>query len=458
MAFGLSSNSEDGSDAPQSLLIPPNPAIVQPGSSPVSRGGILLNPVGGARQEGAGGADHLRAASRDRARASINGSTSSIATTSTSGYSDGSALSPSSSSISTSPKLKFAPLPTSGRPRSSSIALGVASRASMLSGTGYGPQAAAPQPKRDESPGWQQQCAPVKPMWYAGQQVPENVKTVKDIKPGLKKAWGKIRRRSSSSNSGGSGSASTSRPRSESMDSNASSVSTTSDMSAADEAGGPEVSDNSSLLSSASSTISEEDESEAQAGGEQDEALVERGRSDRMSPVHAQRLAPGYLGYRASTSPEGMHEGGTASGEATPRRRHSPPRHSQHHPSHPQPHVHAMHVYNLGNQGAAGTGTSSHPGSGASTPRRRMSLSDMQQPQAHARHSQAVFGFDEKLLNSKFERANLGRNRFQEGVTDTAHPASPPPVESASDDGESESDVPIPDSNQVRGAAREVAV
>ena len=252
------------------------------------------------------------------------------------------------------------------------------------------------------------------------------------------------------------------------MDSNASSVSTTSDMSAADESGGPEVSDNSSLLSSASSTISEEDESEGQIDAEQDAAMLERGRSaGRISPIHAQRLTPGYLGYRASTSPEGMHEGGTASGEATPRRRHSPPRHSQQHPSHPQPHAHAMHVYNLGNEGAAGTGTSSHPGSGANTPRRRMSLSDMQQPaaharpaaEAHARHSQAVFGFDEKLLNSKFERADLGRNRFQEGITDTAHPASPPPpAEPASDDGESESDVPIPDSNQVRGAAREVAV
>lgn len=126
--------------AEDSLLIPANPALVNPGSSPTSRGGILLNPLGGNKDSGS----HLRGTSPgggasasssggsrparwlSRTASSMSSSTTATATSSTS---DGTSVESSaatsvapSNASSSSPSLKFAPLPVSGRKRSSSIA------------------------------------------------------------------------------------------------------------------------------------------------------------------------------------------------------------------------------------------------------------------------------------------------------------------------------------------------
>ena len=91
-----------------------------------------------------------------------------------------------------------------------------------------------------------------------------------------------------------------------------------------------------------------------------------------------------------------------------------------------------------------------------------MSLSDVHggDDQARAdRHHQAVFGFDEKLLNSRFDKLGLqrlGSGQAQEGSAlgeelDTTYSRE-------SENSLDESDEPIPDSKQVQGAAREIAV
>ena len=128
--------------AEDSLLIPANPALVNPGSSPTSRGGILLNPLGGDKDSGShlrgtspgGGGPAASGGSRpgrwlSRTTSSMSSSTTNTVTSSTSGSSQNTSVestaatsvAPSNAS-SSSPSLKFAPLPVSGRKRSSSIA------------------------------------------------------------------------------------------------------------------------------------------------------------------------------------------------------------------------------------------------------------------------------------------------------------------------------------------------
>ena len=148
-------SSTSGGAPTSSLLIPPNPAVADPGSSPTSRGGILLNPLGSdgspttslpsnhpstgsvasisnrssslssntSRNAGNGVARVYFATRGGRRSTSLSGSShhssSSSGQRSPGSNSNEDALSVSSSA---SPRLKFAPLPESGRiKRSNSI-------------------------------------------------------------------------------------------------------------------------------------------------------------------------------------------------------------------------------------------------------------------------------------------------------------------------------------------------
>ncbi|CAD6582153.1 MAG: hypothetical protein CYPHOPRED_001854 [Cyphobasidiales sp. Tagirdzhanova-0007] len=117
---------------------------------------------------------------------------------------------------------------------------------------------------------------------------------------------------------------------------------------------------------------------------------------------------------------------GVGSGEATPQQQHSPPPDSRM-GNHTGPYM----TY---------TGQRSQPGSGTNTPRRRMSMTDLRDEQ-HAinrkGHQQAILGFDESFFNSQFGDLDLYRL-------------------GSMSDGESEEDVPIPDSAQVRAGEMEV--
>lgn len=134
-----------------SLLIPPNPAIADPGSSPTARGGILLNPLSkdgtcrttlspppssqgrssslsssttSSNRSASLSSQNSRAGYGYAASARRSTSLSSAASTGTSSN-GGDDQSPSegddaaSSSTTSSPRLKFAPLPESGRIRRS---------------------------------------------------------------------------------------------------------------------------------------------------------------------------------------------------------------------------------------------------------------------------------------------------------------------------------------------------
>lgn len=189
-----------------------------------------------------------------------------------------------------------------------------------------------------------------------------------------------------------------------------------------------------------------------------------------------------------------MERDGTRSGEATPRRRHSPPGtpSQQHHhqygadktqqqqmqhqyPAHWVPHlsedghhshshqIHHPHAYHTHNY--ADGGTTSQPGSGNNTPRRRLSLSDADASIAHRKHlqntSSAVFGFDpldenqlrSRLLDQMDLNSSSRRRRQQpEHEEDDDH-------DDKEEEDEDEEDVPVPaNSMQVRGAGLEMAV
>lgn len=122
-----------------SLLIPPNPAVSDPGSSPTSRGGILLNPLNkdgspttalppSHRSASLSSNTSRNAGSRGYFAAPRRSASVSSAATSNSSNSAGrpSLNSSNEDALSTtsspSPRLKFAPLPESGRiKRSNSI-------------------------------------------------------------------------------------------------------------------------------------------------------------------------------------------------------------------------------------------------------------------------------------------------------------------------------------------------
>lgn len=519
-------------DPSTSLLIPANPALVNPGSSPTSRGGILLNPLGADKDSGnhlrarspGGGGGGSRPGAGERKASWLSRSTSSFSsrtatTTTTTAESSSSVRSSSVGSSSSSsdrnagtestagtsiapaatpsPSLKFAPLPESGRKRSSSIAcmLGAAPlgysiyrlRSPWLIGSVYAQWESHREllcckasirstPRRATHLQLRIGSRVVRPSSLLGimadrcqtSQSASNdfsddadvhillysVKTVKDIKPGLKKAWGKIRRGSSASRdrSDDASVSSSGKERADSFDSSAASVTTdtTSDMSAADERASG-VSDSSSVISDTS--IEEVDE-EAIATDEAEQDIARGRPAGRMSPVHLHggnrsyshaHSNPAYGGSALASSPEQLAHflGETASGEATPRRRLSPPGHPY---------------------GRVGR---SQPASGENTPRRRLSLSDVpagEGEQARAdRHHQAVFGFDEHILNSRFDKLGLQRMSSQEASPAAAEAAgveldSSISRESENSLDESESDVPIPDSRQVAGAAKEMAV
>lgn len=138
-----------------SLLIPPNPAIADPGSSTTARGGILLNPLNkdgstsvspqgrssslasstssrNTRGHAASVSSARRSTSLSSTSSSINSSSSSAGRSSGGNDEEAPSIdsasyastrrSTSASSSSASPRLKFAPLPESGRiKRSNSI-------------------------------------------------------------------------------------------------------------------------------------------------------------------------------------------------------------------------------------------------------------------------------------------------------------------------------------------------
>jgi hypothetical protein len=94
-----------------------------------------------------------------------------------------------------------------------------------------------------------------------------------------------------------------------------------------------------------------------------------------------------------------------------------------------------------------------------------MSLSDVHDGEDQARsdrHNQAVFGFDEKMLHSKFDKLDLQRSRSGQSEEGAVVGMGGEELESTysreSENSLEESDVPIPDSRQVQGAAREIAV
>jgi len=149
-----------------SRLVPPNPALNE---SPPP-GSILVN---GPRV----GKDGVPILPREK---SFSNQSSSLGSDSGS-----SVLSQSTEATSTSsPQLKFAPLPPE-KPRSNSVTLGVAARASLLHGQGGGAEGSGA-------------SVPYGTTWYDGGSRPDDVVDVEEV---LKKAWGRIRGRRSSKGS-----------------------------------------------------------------------------------------------------------------------------------------------------------------------------------------------------------------------------------------------------------------
>lgn len=175
---------------------------------------------------------------------------------------------------------------------------------------------------------------------------------------------------------------------------------------------------------------------------------------------HSHHHPNNYPGYLNEENNEGVR-----SGEVTPRRGHSPPSspgggvnekayNGKHHQHHWTPQVADLHT----------SGSGSTPGSGANTPRRRMSLGDMSSfsnannqqgyPHHHSQKGTSVFGFDEAQLKNRLGQMDLNSRRRK-------------PITHEQDENENENDnqeddedeVPMPvDSKQVRGAGLELAV
>lgn len=388
---------------------------------------------------------------------------------------------------------------------------------------GGGGGAPAPQVQR---PHWQQQVYTpnTAPMWYNGGPMPENVKTFKDLKPGIKKAWGALTRRRSSSNASSASSASVStkdggggsegdissiNEEDEEVDTPPSTASGASTSATATQGGkgpqgvaltkegllvnqppGSELNNNMNIPystpaqaqentpyeggqplrrkdSDAYSDISSNALSETETDLDSREALMSaHGLSE--SPSYTPGIGPS--GHYFPSHSHHLHGGenheGVRSGEVTPKRGHSPPSspgvnngHERHWPSnkHWTPHV-SEHHYQYTNSG----GTGSTPGSGANTPRRRMSMGDMStsfaQPGAGGhdgnKKGMSVFGFDEAQLKNRLGQMDLNSRRRKPSHLDEAQEGQA--GEAVSID---ENEVPPPvDSRQVRGAGMEVAV
>ena len=226
-----------------SLLIPANPAIVDPGSPPVHRGGILLNPLSGSsRSRSTSAASSNRSQSQGVysggsaiTRTQTGASVASVASTSSSSNAADSSSHGSYEDVSSSDagsslgssykdaKLTFAPLPSSGRQRSSSMTcacrlfeaaladlrfpdtistlryapiVGVSARAAMLAGqtqTAAQMQMQQQSSSSSGSPGWQSQLPQVQKAqaaaaagqtlpWHAGGPLPDKCVCSNDVR------------------------------------------------------------------------------------------------------------------------------------------------------------------------------------------------------------------------------------------------------------------------------------
>lgn len=373
-----------------------------------------------------------------------------------------------------------------------------------------------------------------------------SVKTFKDLKPGIKKAWGAITRRRSSSNAssastssttsnapsqvGGSGGGSSSEgdissineedeeglevetpPSSAAGDGEGStsmmsnkgkgpeSVTLTKEGLLVNQPPGSEMNNDETPFeggqplrrkdSDAYSDISSNALSDTETDLDSREALITaRGLSE--SPSYTPGMGPsGHFYNHARNHHHGHgdenHEG-VRSGEVTPKRGHSPPRSpvddKTTHPQHwtPQLSEYNQHPYtNATSTAGNGGGSGSTPGSGANTPRRRMSMGDMSTSfpgginssdgHSHSnRKGMSVFGFDEAQLKNRLGQMDLNSRRRkpsyhnhdgdqqqqneEEGSTEDAEVITKESVNA-------QEEVPLPvDSKQVKGAGMEVAV
>ena len=152
-----------------------------------------------------------------------------------------------------------------------------------------------------------------------------------------------------------------------------------------------------SSTSSASASIPEEDVDEHMQGTvivPPDREKGERGRPIERSTTLNQQQSMEMISRSVS--------GGSMAGEATPQMQSSP--------SSSQP---ATQTSSSSGPYLHFTNQRSPPGSGANTPRRRMSMTDLHDPQYEVHrsgHQQAILGFDESHFSNKFN--NLGLHRY----------------------------------------------
>lgn len=368
-----------------------------------------------------------------------------------------------------------------------------------------------------------------------------SVKTLKDLKPGIKKAWGALSRRRRSSSNASNTSEASSAATNESGSESGSAASGTAG------GGGGSEADISSINEEDEDCVEVDTPPSTASGGDSTASLLGNGKTQGQGPANVTLTKEGVLvdqppgtelsnnnlhqqeeggqpirrqnsmasstlsssalslsesddlnsettdldTQEAHTSIQGMSESpaytsgmgphghyvphtqhydasGTRSGEATPRRGHSPPsspgaaaaldrsysnnRQQQHH--HHQPHHWTPHISEGG-----GSGSGSTPGSGANTPRRRMSLGDMNtnSHQYNNRKGTSVFGFDEAQLKSRLGQMDLNsrRRRPHEDEEEHEHDRD----REREGENEEEDEVPLPvDSRQVRGAGLELAI
>lgn len=365
--------------------------------------------------------------------------------------------------------------------------------------------------------------------------LPFSVKTLKDIKPGIKKAWGAIRRRRSSSNASSASTSSLATNESGSEGGNdikSSGAGSEADISSINEedehdfvdtppstdgSGGKPIQQGQGphgvTLGKEGVLVEEPPGSEAYSEGGQpprrqnsdaysistldSEAISdtsdmttdsdnlddeEGGIPSRQGLSESPSYTPG-MGPHGHYYPHHLHSheaGGTRSGEATPRKCHSPTTSSpgslsrtqskRHDEQHPHNHYHNQQHWtpHITEQGVVVGGNGSAPGSGVNTPRRRMSLGDITANGNGSRKgSSAVFGFDEAQLKNRLGAMDLNSRRRKHHNDDDDDDEMDGVNEGELNNGEQdtrnqrndEDEVPMPvDSKQVRGAGLEIAV
>lgn len=373
-----------------------------------------------------------------------------------------------------------------------------------------------------------------------------SVKTFKDLKPGIKKAWGALTRRRSSSNASSASTSSTTSNAAGQVGGNGGGSSSEGDISSINEedeegqevetppssaAGegstttmpnkgkGPEsvtLTKDGLLVnqppgsemnnhetpyeggqrlrrkdSDAYSDVSSNALSDTETDLDSREALITaRGLSESPSYTPGMGASGHFYPSRQNHHHHGHGHGdenyeGVRSGEATPKRGHSPTRSpvgdKTTHPQHwtPQLSEYNQHPYTNASTAGNGGGSGSTPGSGANTPRRRMSMGDMSTSftginandgQHHSnRKGMSVFGFDEAQLKNRLGQMDLnsrrrkpsfhhhdGEQQNEEGESTEGHDVNHNQEKKVN---EEEEEVPLPvDSRQVKGAGMEVAV